>query len=1419
MFGFPFFHHRSAKDGQRLPALLSVGSIPTETTADIVFVHGLWGDPVATWQVPGQPPWSGWVAHDIEGVALWTLHWNTRAAGASTPSLPEVADAVLNLLVDQGLGRRPLIFITHSLGGLLVRQLLKNAETLNRAAHQRLARQTKCVIFFGSPHQGASLAKIVRRALGRNASRQLKILLPDSFDSREIERWYSANRTRLGYLTTTFYEGLPTYGIKIVDRNSAELGYEDDLAVVVEADHFQVCKIPSRDDHVYLRTVSSIRRALLPRKLASANLDRNITDFINNYRSKSQERYSGGGRTPELGVLTTWLADKESNRLVLTGPAGIGKSHLLVNWTQHLVDWNLVFVPISLRFRTNEQGAIYRSIASQLANVLGEVLPDPTLDAVEFYKAQIARLVGETESVSPLLIVIDGLDEALGAFDPTVFPTSLPTDVKIVVAARLSVGDVDSSGWTIRLGWNNISTVQTLTLGALQKTQLRAALQDMGAPTESNSENIVNELFRVTQGDPLLLRFYAEDIAEDSGAANLRSLRKVQPGLDAYFKLWLEQMDMSDREAANSALAVLACAHGPLDSDGLTHLSRVLFGRQMIAPLATLKPLRRFVWGDGSSTTGFVITHPKFAEYLREQFFTPSEVSRIGIGFADWAREEWRRIKDGVIQAEAFHPYLVRHYVDHLRQIEASIDEFAELVDGRWFKVLETTDDSLELFGQAVRAVFERLPPTSEATSASAALALRIKAALCMASLKSIGGTIPAELAGLAVKHNLISIRYVMRLADLQPPENQIGWLEVIAGGLSPDELDQAIAKALMANDPGNRAQHLVRILASVSTEKSRQYVDLVPSAIKDVPSDQHRVLLYLDASSISGLPAAELVQSAKTLWQSIVDPEQRCHLAARIAGMESEGVERRTWIDRTLTLMESLDETKRANAIMLAQENCPAFVWKDQARELIEILSERAQVAEVKARSPEADFQEEFFFEHRLELKLGMELISSKPNETFEKAVGELVQKLPQYHRTAAATRLVRLLSSSEKQAALETCRQLANSLPTGNNRTHALLAIAKEASGEFQKAVVRDAMESARLIEDSYGKFSAMIDLLAAENDPSELVGFLVLFNGDHTPKNAIHHAELLSKLSELGVNSDDFLRAAENLVSRIVPKSARWNFYARAIERFPPAGKRSILEQILPDLVLGRTEFSWLEISFLADSAAEYWSIENLQTVLTALPRVPNRWLAGLLASIAPVSDRLGGPELIQAAIDAAANAGGYERLRALCKLALSFHHSHPDVVQMAKVAADEVGEAVQRINSWIDLLPVVSDREAAFAETVTAINSLQGDARFGVRLRLLKEAAGDVRETLFQQCRDDLANFEGEQKFGSLFSLLSASDDTTQRLALLDEALQIAVARSSLSLRVGEQAKMLVKVGGKELSRNIRRTLQDVSEWWP
>nr|VFK59077.1 MAG: Putative serine esterase (DUF676) [Candidatus Kentron sp. TUN]VFK67876.1 MAG: Putative serine esterase (DUF676) [Candidatus Kentron sp. TUN] len=282
--------------------------------ADVVFVHGLGGDAFETWQCDQKDPydsWPYWLADEFPNVRVWSLDYPASLLkpspfsaiatklelglfhGGHAVSLPERAAEVLGRLENYDLGKRPILFICHSLGGLLTKQLLRKAsDDVKNAKNRAIFDNTRAVLFLATPHLGAKLASLLsafKKILGTTVSiEDLKIYDDHLLDLYE---WYRDHSTRIQ--TDTYYEGYDTRGVRIVSRESSHPGVG--AVTVSDEDHLSIAKPCGRNSPVY----GAVCRLLREHVLVSEPGDGNIGD-------------SGNERAREKDSETPPIADRSA---------------------------------------------------------------------------------------------------------------------------------------------------------------------------------------------------------------------------------------------------------------------------------------------------------------------------------------------------------------------------------------------------------------------------------------------------------------------------------------------------------------------------------------------------------------------------------------------------------------------------------------------------------------------------------------------------------------------------------------------------------------------------------------------------------------------------------------------------------------------------------------------------------------------------------------------------------------------------------------------------------------------------------------------------------------------------------------------------------------------------------------------------
>ncbi|QQR74453.1 MAG: tetratricopeptide repeat protein [Holophagales bacterium] len=426
----------------------------TSRKADVVFIHGLGGDPFTTWRHgdDDSTSWPHWLGSEFPEVGVWSLgyaaspsRWarlvrlfglGSRDSG-HTMSLPDRAAQVLDLMKLKGLGDRPLLFICHSLGGLVAKQVLRKASDAPDERKQQVVRQTRAVLFLATPHAGAELATLAhafRAVFGATVS--MEDLRAHDSHLLDLYDWYRNQSPPRGIQTVTYYERRGLGGVlPIVNPTSSHPGVGAD-PVALDEDHLSIVKPREPDAQVCCAARDLLRRVVLasPPAVSSPpsapdNAPRDIVlklapglipthDAPRLPRELPPAAHQFFGRDAERQQLVERLQAGLSTAVV--GPAGMGKTALAAEALEEVAGadaCNLATTPFP-------DGILYLDLytyqgqAEPAWNGLANRLRGP-----EFLETRPARdRAIEACRARRILVIVEGGEEADGDPGRTTIP-------------------------------------------------------------------------------------------------------------------------------------------------------------------------------------------------------------------------------------------------------------------------------------------------------------------------------------------------------------------------------------------------------------------------------------------------------------------------------------------------------------------------------------------------------------------------------------------------------------------------------------------------------------------------------------------------------------------------------------------------------------------------------------------------------------------------------------------------------------------------------------------------------------------------------------------------------------------------------------------------------------------------------------
>ncbi len=284
------------------------------------------------------------------------------------------------------------------------------------------------------------------------------------------------------------------------------------------------------------------------------------------------------GREDVLSELDKFLTQTDKRYLTITAPAGFGKTALLANWVKSRKG-NDYFIACHF-FRQPDEitcsvANAYRNLLEQLYNYceMTKALPSDEnqlrQDLYDIVKAWTSK---------PLVIMIDGLDEAEHLFSPP-FSTPLPRNVFVIASARASVSEEKKpdhlSGWT-----NN---EKPICLNHLTKEAIADWLRETGKcelVSLAQDETFVAQVCDRTEGIPLFLKYLIDELVEVAQQGEESAIRKTLEATPKGFAEYIRQQyqaldrleDWRSRPDLRKIFYFLTIAKGELSSDDLVEL-------------------------------------------------------------------------------------------------------------------------------------------------------------------------------------------------------------------------------------------------------------------------------------------------------------------------------------------------------------------------------------------------------------------------------------------------------------------------------------------------------------------------------------------------------------------------------------------------------------------------------------------------------------------------------------------------------------------------------------------------------------------------------------------------------------------------------------------------------------------------------
>ncbi|KAH7175932.1 Alpha/Beta hydrolase protein [Dactylonectria macrodidyma] len=265
-------------------------SEPETYPVDIIAVHGLNGDAYSTWthSSTGVLWLRDFLPSFLPGCRVYTYGYPSKLFCKVSHACVEdfgrgLLASVRDHLEDSPTGTRRIIFVCHSLGGIVCKQALVVAHEKDNI-YGAVLKSIIGVVFLATPHAGSGGANLANVFLTiantfrstATAGRRPRVARTEllnylSRNSDDLQELFVSVQHQLQNLSVvSFYETqataplshLANIGVNflVVNRASAQLGLSNEDPIPLPEDHRSICRFASETSSSYIAVVNALRK-------------------------------------------------------------------------------------------------------------------------------------------------------------------------------------------------------------------------------------------------------------------------------------------------------------------------------------------------------------------------------------------------------------------------------------------------------------------------------------------------------------------------------------------------------------------------------------------------------------------------------------------------------------------------------------------------------------------------------------------------------------------------------------------------------------------------------------------------------------------------------------------------------------------------------------------------------------------------------------------------------------------------------------------------------------------------------------------------------------------------------------------------------------------------------------------------------
>ncbi|MCJ1332360.1 hypothetical protein MMC10_009052 [Thelotrema lepadinum] len=613
-------HEKAHGDSQKGPLGLTTLYEPPETQeADLIFVHGLGGGSQSTWSKPGAD-FSFWprdwlpVEPSFQNVRIHTFGYNSNWAKESTLNIHDFAKSLLGAIkncpaIPRG-STAPIVFIAHSMGGLVIKRAYILARQIDE--FESIGTRVKAIFFLATPHRGSDLAQTLSRILSITSGARPFVtdLQRNSLATQSINDEFPQHC--MGLQIYSFYETTPVHFVVgkdlIVTKDSAVLGLPNERTEYLDGNHREICKFRDTSDRNYVTVRNAIAAVLadlnsgeiLPERLVDLEQERAVSSFLgildapeDDFLVAEQRRIGGSCEwLLRKDSFQKWQTSSQTKVFWISAKPATGKSILSGYAIRHLrnqgQDCAFFFFTHFDQFKTSIS-CFLCSIAWQMAQLHSEVFT--FLAELSEKEQQITHSDYRTiwrklflegilrfKLTRPQTIVVDALDECKhdGDLIHLLLKIAESVHIRLFVTSRNHPESfrlsLQARSMVISEGIQDSDTKNDIRLF------LEANIHNLPLAGDDACQEMVEQILAKSDNCFLWVNLVLKELEQVHTSAEIRAvLEEVPSDMDDLYSRILQNMSRVQRgkKLAKAILIWAVCAARPLTTTELGHALQI----------------------------------------------------------------------------------------------------------------------------------------------------------------------------------------------------------------------------------------------------------------------------------------------------------------------------------------------------------------------------------------------------------------------------------------------------------------------------------------------------------------------------------------------------------------------------------------------------------------------------------------------------------------------------------------------------------------------------------------------------------------------------------------------------------------------------------------------------------------------------